>query len=203
MSKKTEAVLSLKQKIKNIHHFFFSISVVSLSLSPSVFFFVESHTQKYKKIKIISFHFIQIEKSKPYFLIVPVLLTTTIFFSHALAHASNHCLFLIPIFWSILHTHTRGGCFEFRRRRRRQQKKWLRRRTKRRMWISSMRISVAPIWTAMAKSAAPKPSPSFKAPVCPSKFLLRSLSLSLSLSLFVYVIWYWVGSDWFENFDVF
>ena len=30
-----------------------------------------------------------------------------------------------------------------------------------------------------------------------------SLSLSLSIYLFVYVIWYWVGSDWFENFDVF
>nr|XP_028958177.1 uncharacterized protein LOC103419956 isoform X1 [Malus domestica] len=41
--------------------------------------------------------------------------------------------------------------------------RWRRRRTNRRMWISSMRISDGPIWTAMAGLVAMKPSLSSRA----------------------------------------
>ncbi|CAN6544940.1 unnamed protein product [Malus baccata var. baccata] len=41
--------------------------------------------------------------------------------------------------------------------------RWRRRRTNRRMWISSMRISDGPIWTAMAGLVTMKPSLSSRA----------------------------------------
>ncbi|CAN6685024.1 unnamed protein product [Malus baccata var. baccata] len=41
--------------------------------------------------------------------------------------------------------------------------RWHRRRTNRRMWISSMRISHGPIWTAMAGLVTMKPSLSSRA----------------------------------------
>lgn len=73
---------------------------------------------------------------------------------------------------------------------------WRRRRTNRRMWICSMRISGELIWTAMAESAAPRPSLSSKAPVCRNRsshryFLSLPLALEkniVSVCAFMYLI---------------
>ena len=198
MSKKTEVVLSLKQKIKNIHHFFFFQSLY-LSLSPSVFSFIESHTQKYK------IHFINKSKNRNHiFWSFPVLLTITIFFSCTRARFRSLPLFWFQCSdWSILHTHTHaeavlnfggGGGGSTRNGfgaepsvecgslrcvfpSRRFGPRWQNQRRRSRLLLPRLRF-------VQASSCS-------------------GLSLSLSIYLFVYVIWYRVGSDWFENFDVF
>nr|XP_028958178.1 uncharacterized protein LOC103419956 isoform X2 [Malus domestica] len=53
--------------------------------------------------------------------------------------------------------------------------RWRRRRTNRRMWISSMRISDGPIWTAMAGLVAMKPSLSSRALVTQTGFQQQQL----------------------------
>nr|XP_028958205.1 uncharacterized protein LOC103418055 [Malus domestica] len=53
--------------------------------------------------------------------------------------------------------------------------RWRRCRTNRRMWISSMRISYGPIWTAMAGLVAMKPSLSSRALVSQTGFQQQQL----------------------------